>query len=134
MKNFFLILIIIFALFATVLAIAEIIKRLKMTPEERKAYKEEIKASKEKIAYTKESPKSLMDIDFGIINPEIICPHCQKKGSVRIKNVIRKKGISGAKATGALLTGGISLLATGLSRKVGETQAYCERCQSIWFF
>lgn len=51
-----------------------------------------------------------------------------------MKAVTRKKGVSGAKATGALMTGGVSLLATGLSRKEGLTQAHCEKCGSTWDF
>lgn len=67
-------------------------------------------------------------------NPALVCPHCQTKGNVRTKVVNRKKGISGAKATGALLTGGLSILATGLSRKEGLTQAHCDSCNSTWDF
>ena len=36
-----------------------------------------------------------------------------------------RRGISGAKATGAVLTGGVSVLATGLSRNERTTQAHC---------
>jgi uncharacterized paraquat-inducible protein A len=71
---------------------------------------------------------------WGPQNPALVCPHCQTKGRVRVKAVQRKKGISGAKATGALLTGGVSMLATGLSRKEGSTQAHCDRCNSTWDF
>ena len=71
---------------------------------------------------------------WGPQNPALVCPHCQTKGRVRVKPVQRKKGVSGAKATGALLTGGVSMLATGLSRKEGSTQAHCERCNSTWDF
>jgi hypothetical protein len=44
--------------------------------------------------------------NWGMLNPALICPHCQTKELVRTKHVERKAGISGAKATGALLTGG----------------------------
>jgi hypothetical protein len=47
----------------------------------------------------------------------LVCPHCQTAGSVTARVVTRKKGVSGGKATGAVLTGGVSMLATGLSRK-----------------
>ncbi len=62
----------------------------------------------------------------------IICPHCQQKGGVSTKNVKQKKGISGGKATGALLTGGLSILATGLSRKEKVTQLHCKKCGMSW--
>ncbi len=54
------------------------------------------------------------ELIYGPINPVLVCPHCRKKGSVRTRGVDRKKGISGGKATGAILTGGLSVMATGL--------------------
>lgn len=72
--------------------------------------------------------------EWGQINSAFVCPHCQIKGSVNTKLVKRKKGVSGAKATGALLTGGISLLVTGLSRKEDMTQAHCQNCNCTWEF
>ncbi len=53
---------------------------------------------------------------------------------MRCKAVKNKKGISGGKATGAILTGGVSLLATGLSRKEAATAATCGNCKSGWHF
>ena len=64
----------------------------------------------------------------------MICPHCQTRGAVSTKVVKRKKGISGAKATGAVLTLGWSLLATGLSRKEEETEAHCSACGATWHY
>ncbi|MGH8991657.1 MAG: hypothetical protein ACRDZ7_09030 [Acidimicrobiia bacterium] len=63
---------------------------------------------------------------------QLVCPHCQTKGSVSASRVIRKKGISGGKATGALLTGGVSLLVTGLARKEAATEASCRNCGMTW--
>ena len=34
----------------------------------------------------------------------------------------------------AISTGGISMLATGLSRKEAATEAHCRNCQSTWQF
>ena len=70
----------------------------------------------------------------GKLNPLLECPHCHSTGHVRTKRITKKLGISGAKATGALLTGGASLLATGLSRKDRITQAHCDTCSSTWHF
>lgn len=89
-------------------------KRSKLPPAERMRYEKELK--------------------WGLPNPAYICPHCQTKGRVFTKSVKRKKGVSGAKATGAVLTGGLSLLATGLSRKEGLTQAHCCNCDCSWDF
>lgn len=62
----------------------------------------------------------------------IMCPHCGTQGRVSTKSVKMKNGISGGKATGALLTGGFSLLATGLSRKQGVTELHCGSCGMTW--
>ena len=70
----------------------------------------------------------------GALNPQIVCPHCQERGNVRCQAVKNKKGISGGKATGALMTGGVSMLATGLSRKEAATKAHCGNCGSTWHF
>jgi uncharacterized protein HemX len=96
-----------------------------MTPEEKAEYYEKKRKSEQlsnKIA------------TYGSTSPAMICPHCQTKGQVRTKKVTQKKGISGSKATGAVLTGGISVLATGLSRKEDATQAHCDKCDSTWHF
>lgn len=73
-------------------------------------------------------------LQWGLPNEELICPHCQTKGQVSTKPVERKAGVSGGKVMGGLLTGGISLLATGLSRKQQLTQAHCGNCNSTWDF
>jgi uncharacterized Zn finger protein len=69
---------------------------------------------------------------WGPVNPALVCPHCQTSGQVRAKVVKMKGGISGGKATGALLTGGISLLAVGLSKKSRVTQVHCGHCGTTW--
>jgi hypothetical protein len=53
---------------------------------------------------------------------------------VRTKAIKKKAGVSGGKAAAAVLTGGISVLATGLSRKEAMTQAHCDGCNSTWTF
>lgn len=82
-----------------------------------------------------------MDISFsdvknayrwGVKKNQVICPHCQKKGDVFYKKTDRKKGISGGKATAAILTLGWSMLATGLSRKENHIQAHCINCNTTW--
>jgi hypothetical protein len=65
---------------------------------------------------------------------QIVCPHCQTKGHVTTAAVKVNKGISGEKATGAILTGGISMLATGLSDRQMMTKATCSNCGSVWHF
>ena len=45
-----------------------------------------------------------------------------------------QEGISGAKAIGAIVTGGASLLATGIARKDNLTQARCDHCTVQWDF
>jgi hypothetical protein len=70
----------------------------------------------------------------GTRRPEMVCPHCQTRGRVTTQSIRQKKGISGGKATGAVLTGGVSMLATGLSRKESATRATCGNCRSRWVF
>lgn len=62
----------------------------------------------------------------------LLCPHCGERGQITSKPVKVKRGISGGKATGALLTGGISLLGTGLSRKEHHVERWCHNCGSSW--
>ena len=69
---------------------------------------------------------------WGEINPALVCPHCQVKEKVRTKLETRKGGVSGGKAAGAFLTGGLSLLVTGLLSKNKVTQAHCDNCGSTW--
>jgi len=71
---------------------------------------------------------------LSVANPEMICPHCQTKGSVTTRQVKRKKGISGGKATAAVLTAGVSMLGTGLSRKQKVTEATCSHCHAVWSY
>jgi hypothetical protein len=78
--------------------------------------------------------KGYSGIPDGRLNQAMICPHCQTRGSVYTNAVTQKKGVSGGKATAALLTGGVSLLATGLSRKEHLTQAECANCKNTWTF
>lgn len=65
---------------------------------------------------------------------QIICPHCKVRGSVTTEQIKKKVGISGGKAVGAIMTCGLSMFATGLSRKDLITKAYCENCSSTWYF
>ena len=96
-----------------------------MSPEEQANYKQ--KAARK---YREASAQST----YGPISPQLICPHCQWKRTVRTRGIKRKAGISGGKATAAILTGGVSMLATGLSRKEALTQAHCDNCNSTWSF
>jgi hypothetical protein len=65
---------------------------------------------------------------------KIVCPQCQERGFVTTASVTEKTGIHGGKATAAILTGGVSMLATGLSNELGKTQATCSNCGSTWRF
>jgi hypothetical protein len=70
----------------------------------------------------------------GDVNFQMTCPHCNYKGKIHTRRFAQKKGISGGKATAALFTGGVSMLATGLSRKELATHAYCDNCKNTWVF
>jgi hypothetical protein len=114
------------------LIIAKIIKNAKMTPEQRQKEKDDLAQKQRNEQASLERQKRIET--YGLMSPEMICPHCQTKGQISTKPVKRKKGVSGAKVTGALLTLGVSVLATGLSRKEGLTQAHCGNCNSTWDF
>ena len=64
--------------------------------------------------------------------PMIVCPHCGQAGGVSTRAVKRKTGISGAKATAAIFTLGLSIFATGLRRKELKVEAGCAKCGSKW--
>ena len=96
-----------------------------MPPKHREAYIAARKAA---------GAEASLSLKYGIKNAALLCPHCQTKGSVRTKQERRKAGISGGKATAAILTGGISLVATGLARKESVTSAHCDCCETTWHF
>jgi hypothetical protein len=62
----------------------------------------------------------------------IRCPHCGSVGGVSTHRGKVKKGISGGKATGAVLTGGLSVGFTGLSRKERAIALDCAHCGMEW--
>jgi hypothetical protein len=65
---------------------------------------------------------------------QIICPHCGVRARVTTSMSRHKTGLSGGKVAGAVLTGGASMLATGLSRKEWKTDGNCGNCGSSWSF
>ena len=91
---------------------------LQMTPEQQNVYREN-------------SKNTLL---YGSKNSAIVCQQCQTKGNVYTRRIVKKSGVSGGKATAALLTGGISLFAVGLSKKVPSTDAFCTNCKTKWSF
>jgi DNA-directed RNA polymerase subunit M/transcription elongation factor TFIIS len=62
----------------------------------------------------------------------IVCPHCHERGGVETEYGKQKRGISGGKATASVLSGGFSILATGLSRKQEVTFCTCRNCGMDW--
>lgn len=63
---------------------------------------------------------------------QIVCPHCNVKGSVNVKSTRVARGISGGKAAFGWITGGSSIFFTGLSRNQLVTQAKCGNCRTEW--
>jgi hypothetical protein len=104
---------------------ADSLAQKRQTEIERAARKQRERAAKE--------PARLQRA-YGPLNPSLVCPHCQIRGKVRTQQDVVKAGVSGGKATAAVLTGGISLLATGLSRMQHVTAARCGECGSSWTF
>ena len=87
---------------------------------QQKKQAEEKKASEDKAKRSKSN------------SPLVICPHCDERGYVETKKSYQKNGISGSKATAAVLTAGLSVLATGLSSKGLVTKAHCHHCGIDW--
>lgn len=80
------------------------------------------------------TPSSSVVWTRGRVSEKFLCPHCGTRGAVHTKKESRKVGVSGGKATGALLTAGLSLFVTGLSRQEKITAAYCGNCEAEWSF
>lgn len=99
-----------------------------MTPDQKQKYLEK------KQSLLAEATQRNQEILYGSINAAMMCPHCQTNGKIRTKHITQKKGISGGKAVATVLTGGLSLIAVGLSRKEGATQAHCDNCNNTWLF
>ena len=68
------------------------------------------------------------------VNSEIICQHCQQKGSVSISKIKAKTGMSTFKILMAFVTVGISILFVGLARKESKNKATCLNCKTSWVF
>lgn len=62
----------------------------------------------------------------------IECPYCHKVGGVTTRPARRVKGVSGVKTTYGILTGGMSLMLTGISRAEWVTRARCKNCTATW--
>ena len=108
---------------------------VELTREERHILRKERLRKRKNHTVSTQQSRDMSNVHvYGPLRPQIICPHCQTKGRTHAKSIKQKKGISGAKTTAALLTGGVSMLATGLSRKESNTQAHCSKCKSTWFF
>ena len=71
----------------------------KMSPQEKERYLADKK---------KKSEAFWLEFNWGGVNPNMVCPHCNEKGKIRTQSVTRKRGVSGGKATAAILTGGFS--------------------------
>lgn len=63
---------------------------------------------------------------------KLLCPHCRETGSVVTRRTTSKQGISGGKAAGGVLTGGASVLFTGLSREQSVIASICTACGMEW--
>ena len=71
------------------------------------------------------SPLELATYAFGVVNEHLICPHCQSKGLVRVKQVVRV-----IQSTGKV--GGILKTNTTSQTKAVVTQHHCDQCTTTW--
>jgi hypothetical protein len=107
-------------------------KMAAMSSEERTKYQSERSAAWRDMEASHQNRAA--ESEYGPLSPQFICPHCHVRGGVRTKPIKQKAGVSGGKVTAALWTGGLSTLATGLSRKEELTKAHCGNCNSTWDF
>lgn len=68
----------------------------------------------------------------GVVRPALICPHCRTAGRVVVGIDQRKAGVSAGKVAGALVTSGVSLAATGVSRRQRVQTCRCGACGMSW--
>jgi hypothetical protein len=68
-----------------------------------------------------------------MLNSKLTCPYCKVQGLVGTRQVKVKRSSSGARSTGSFVTGGLSVLTTGLSKRVVVTEAACGKCNSTWY-
>ena len=65
-------------------------------------------------------------------NPQLVCPHCQTRGQVSVWTERRAKRKTATRITGAVLTAGGSLPATGVSKKGTVQVMHCAHCDMTW--
>ena len=91
----------------------------KMSPDERAAYDKKIEDDR------LQREKEAFIFVHGEVNHELICPHCQKKGTVHSKNYTENK-VSKGKVGGILKTNiNMSQAESGIRRR-------CNNCGSQW--
>lgn len=80
-------------------------------------------SEKNKISVMNESDRS--NYIYGPTNVELICPHCQTKGRVHVKEALRVMTSTGT--VGGILKANTRSTTTNL-----VTQQHCEQCSSTW--
>ena len=90
-----------------------------MTPEEREQYELDKKLKAE------DAQRKIHEEVFGPINYQLICPHCQNKGTVRANN---KKNMLTTSGT----VGGVIKTNTASTITQNVTQHHCDNCGSTW--
>ena len=83
------------------------------------------KAQHEKEKLASMSPAELAAYVFGGLNEHLICPHCQTKGLVRVKQAVRTVTSTGK-------VGGILKTNTTSQTQAVVTQHHCDQCASTW--
>jgi hypothetical protein len=71
------------------------------------------------------SPEERNNALWGIINPHLICVHCQSQGTVHTLRVARSVVSTGT-------VGGILKTNTQTTTVVHATQHHCDKCSSTW--
>lgn len=91
----------------------------KMSPDERAAYDKKIEDDR-----LRRENEAFLFL-HGQVNPELICPHCQKKGNVHSKSYVKNKVVKGK-------VGGILKTDINMSQAESGVERCCNNCGSQW--
>lgn len=79
----------------------------------------------ERLEYEQKKQEDIKRLIFGSINPHLICPHCQTKGTVHATKKIKE-----IVSTGQI--GGILKTNTKSTITDNYTQHHCAQCNTTW--
>lgn len=95
-------------------------RSLEMMSESQRASYLKVKAS-ERETFNRIRESAMARDRYGLVNENLICPHCQTKGQVRTKSV---EEITKTKV--------VPIIGNNIKSRRGVTQAHCDNCKITW--